>query len=131
MPTNIQVVHASDFIKASPEGRLDLQETTRLLMEVASLIPPGHVFHILLDTRHACSTMTPTDLWHLASALGNRGMTFRRKTAVLCPLERFEAAQFFELCSKNQGLPVAVFTSFEEAINWLCGIDGGPQAPIE
>jgi hypothetical protein len=119
MPTNIRIIHAHDFIKATPEGLLDLEESKKLLMEVASASAPLLDYEIILDTRKAQSEMSVTDLWHLAAELRNLGKAFSRKTAVLCPLERFDYAGFFAVCAQNWGLQVRAFTSFEDAIEWL------------
>ena len=59
-----------------------------------------------------------SDLWYLAAQLSKVDETFSRKTAVLCPRERFDKAAFFALCAQNRGFPVRAFTSFEDAIAW-------------
>jgi hypothetical protein len=63
--------------------------------------------------------MSIADLWYLAAELSNLGKAFMQKTAVLCPIEKFDQAGFFALCAKNKGYPVNAFTSFEDAIEWL------------
>ena len=126
MPTYLQVIHAKEFVKATPEGLLDLQETTRMLSELASLSPPGHDYHILIDTRHAQVEMSLADLHDIASEAGERHIPYGCKVAMLCPPKDLEDARFLELCSQNRGINAAAFVSFEEAISWLCGIEGTP-----
>ena len=120
MPTDIRIVHAHDFIKATVDGRLDFDESKRLLVEVASTTSthPGD-FGVLLDTRKAQAQMSATELWHLAAELSSLRRSFARKTAVLCPLESFDNAEFFALCAQNRGLQLEAFASFEEAMEWL------------
>ena len=120
MPTNIRIIYAHDFIKATPEGHLDLEESKKLLMEIASASAGLADYEIILDTRKAQIEMSATDLWYMASELSKHRSTFsRHKMAVLCPLERFDQAEFFALCAKNRGFQVRAFTSFEDAIEWL------------
>jgi hypothetical protein len=119
MSTNIRIIHAYDFIKATPEGKLDLQESKKYLMEVVSASTTLVDYEIIVDTRKAQTVMSITDLWYLASELANHRKTFSRKTAVICPLEEFDQAGFFALCAKNRGVRVQAFTSFEDAIEWL------------
>jgi hypothetical protein len=119
MSTNIRIVQAHDFIKATPEGKLDLETSKELLMEIASASAPLVDYDIILDTRKAQTRMSVTDLWYLAAELSNLRKVFSRKTAVLCPIERFDDAGFFALCAQNVGLQVRAFTSFEDAIEWL------------
>ena len=119
MPSNIRIIHAHEFIKATPEGYLDLEESKKVLMEIASASALLGDCGVILDTRKAHAKMSAINLWYLAAELSNLRKTFCRKTAVLCPLERFEYASFFALCAKNRGLQVQAFTSIEDAIEWL------------
>ena len=119
MPTNVKIIRAHDFIKATPEGKLDFEKSKNLLMEIASASASLADYEILVDTRKAQTVMSITDLFFLATELGKRPNAFSRKTAVLCPLEQFDHAGFFALCAENRGLQVKAFTSFEDAIEWL------------
>ena len=120
MPTNIRIIRAHDFIRAAPEERLDLEKSHKLLLEIASASAHLVDYEIIIDTRKAQLEMSATDLWYLAAELSNlRGTFFRKKIAVLCPLERFDQTGFFSLCAENRGFQVSAFTSFEDAIEWL------------
>ena len=120
MPTNVRIIHAHDFIKATPEGHFDFKKSKQVLMEIASISASCDDCEIILDTRKAQTEMSITDLWYLATELSNLRKAFlRKKTAVLCPLERFDYAGFFALCAQNFGFQVRAFTSFEDAIEWL------------
>ena len=118
MSANIRIIHAQEFIKANPEGQLNLDESTKMLIEIASVSAPLTDYGIILDTRKMQSRMSEADLWFLASELNNyfsKAFSWAQKTAVLCPLEEFDNAKFFALCAKNRGFRVKAFTSFEEA----------------
>ena len=107
MPANIRIIHAHDFIKATPEGQLDFEKSKKLLMEIASASAHLVDHEVILDTRKAQSIMSATDLWHLAAELSKFRKAFSRKTAVLCPLEEFDYATFFALCAKT-GVSISV-----------------------
>jgi hypothetical protein len=119
MPTNIRVIHARDFILATPEGTLDREGTKKLLTDVASASASSAEYEILVDVRKAKLVMSATDLWYLVAELGNFRRAFSRKTAVLCPLAGFDRTEFFTLCAQNRGFHIRAFTSFENAIKWL------------
>ena len=122
MPANIRIIHAHDFIKATPEGRLDLEESKKLLIAIATAAAPLVDYHIILDTRKAQSEMSVSDLWDLAAELSksfHQAVSRIPKTAVLCPRERFDQAEFFALCAQNRGYEISAFTSFEDALEWL------------
>jgi hypothetical protein len=72
--------------------------------------------------------MSVTDLWYLAAELAKFRGASSRKTAVLCPVEEFDFAAFFALCAENQGFRIKAFTSFEDAIQWLIGMEPDAQA---
>lgn len=119
MPHQVKVIHASDFIRARPEGEFDLEASERLLGEIARAGAALEEFEILLDVRQAQGTMSATDLWSLAERLVRYRSTFARKTAILCPMEKFDRARFFALCAENRGFNIRAFTVYEEAMEWL------------
>jgi hypothetical protein len=122
MPATIRIIHAHDFIKANSNGQLDLEASKQLLTELASAVAALVDYGVLLDTRKSHSELSVTDLWYLVAELSNHFReAFSRsyKTAVLCPLERFDHAEFFALCAKNRGFNVRAFTSVEDAHEWL------------
>lgn len=119
MPTNIRIIHAHDFLQVTPEGRLNFEDSKKLLVEIAAATPLAVPPEIILDTRKVQSDLSATDLYDLVSELGNYRQAFARKIAVLCPLKQFDSAGFFALCAKNRGFQVQAFTSYEEAIEWL------------
>jgi hypothetical protein len=117
--TNIRVIRAHDFIRATEDGQIDFETSKKLLRDVAEVAATLVDYQILLDTRRAQGELSVTALWYLAVELSNLGQAFHRKTAVLCPLERFDDAKFFELSAQNRGSRVSAFTSYEEAMEWL------------
>jgi len=125
MPATVKIIHATDFIRATAEGELDLEESKRLLVEIASATDIADC-EVILDTRKAHSSLSAADLWHFAATLGSVRETLPRKTAVLCPHKRFDHAAFFALCAQSRGFKVRAFTSFEDAIDWLMSDEPDP-----
>jgi hypothetical protein len=119
MSTDIRIIHAQDFIKATPEGQLDFEASKQLCAKVASISASSDIYRLIVDIRKAQVKMSVTDLWYLATELSKQGGNFSRRTAVLCPHDQFDQAGFFALCAQNIGHQVRAFTSFEEAIEWL------------
>ena len=119
MATNVSVIRARDFVRATPEGVFDFKRSSKLLGDIAAAAAGLNDCEVVLDTRKVQSTMSASDLWLLAARLTEDRKVFGRKTAVLCPAERFERAAFFSLCAENRGLNVRPFVSYEDAIEWL------------
>lgn len=119
MPANVKVIHSSDFIRARPNGEADMEHAEKLLKDIAAAGAGLDDFDILVDTRHLKGRLSVTDLWSLAEKLVRFRKTFARRTAVLCPRERFDHTRFFALCAENRGFNMRAFASYEEAMEWL------------
>ena len=121
MPPSVKVIQARDFVRARPEGVVDLEESMRLLAEIANAAAGLKDHDVVLDVRRVEPGLGTTELWTLAQKLADYRDVFRRKTAVLCPLERFDNARFFVMCAENRGLNIRAFTSYEGAMEWILG----------
>lgn len=126
MATNIRIIHARDFLRATPEGPYDLDKSKKLLIEIATASAAMADYEILVDMRSAHVKMSAADVFFLANELVKHYKAFATKTAVLCPVKDFDNAGFFALCAQNRGFRLKAFTAFEEAIEWLTeGRTGG------
>ncbi len=119
MPTHIKIIHAHEFIKATPKGQLNMAESKKLLTDAALFAGPLNDHEIILDTRKVNSILTKTELWELSKELCKFHQRFNHKIAVVCPAERFDFAGFFALCSENNGFRVNAYTSLGDAMEWL------------
>jgi hypothetical protein len=119
MATHIKIIHSHEFIKATLEGVIDINESKKLLIDISSAAEPMADYEIILDARKANSVLTKTELWYLAKELSKFHKTFYKKIAVICPTEKFDFAGFFALCSENNGFRVNAFKSLGDAMEWL------------
>jgi hypothetical protein len=120
VPTNITIVQTSDFIRARPDGALDLEASRKLLLEVVSAIRRAGEHNVLIDTRAAAPTRLSTkDLWQLGVAVGTQPLLARSKVALLVPLDKQDDAEVFEGVARIEGANVRAFSDFESAISWL------------
>jgi hypothetical protein len=76
MSTNIRIIHAHDFIKATPEGLFDFEKSKNLLIEVASASVSLVDYHIILDCRKMQGRLSAIDLWYLAAELSKIRQAF-------------------------------------------------------
>jgi hypothetical protein len=121
MPTNVKIIHASDFIRARPEGAAQLEDAEQLLKDIIAAGTGLEDYEVLVDTRRVTGSLSATDLWTLAEKLTKFRASFAHRTAILCPLEKFDHSRFFALCAENRGFNIRAFTSYEEALEWLIG----------
>jgi hypothetical protein len=120
VPTNITIVQTRDFIRARPDGALDLDASRALLVDVVAAIRRAGQDTVLIDTRAASPIrLSSTDLWTLGVAAGTQPALARARIALLVPADKQEDAEFFENVARVEGANVRAFTDFESAISWL------------
>jgi hypothetical protein len=119
MPAAVKVIHARDFIRAQADGSFLFEDSLRLLGDIAAAAADLKDHDVVVDVRHAESRLSAADLWTLARKLAEHRHLQLRKTAVLCPLERFDKASFFAMCAENQGFRIRAFTDYEAAMEWI------------
>jgi hypothetical protein len=116
---NVKVIRARDFVRASASGEANLEKAEQLLRDIALAGSGLDDFEILVDTRDVFGMLSANDLWTLAERLARYRKTFARRTAVICPVEKFDHTRFFALCADNHGFNIQAFTSYEDAMEWL------------
>jgi hypothetical protein len=119
MPTNIRLIRAQEFLKATAEGDYDLKESRKLLLGLASAVPAPEDVDVLIDTREVSSRLTLPSLYELAREFTDLRIAANRRTAILVPADRYEDAEFFAITAGGMGRRVSAFTSFEEVFDWL------------
>jgi hypothetical protein len=120
MRVNYKIIQAKDFIKATPTGKVDLNESKKVLGQIAKMEELIGDHELLLDLREVHSNLDHTDLHELILELGRHKEVFRSKIAVLArDDEQFNNAVFLEMCANIDGFTVTAFTDFEKATNWL------------
>jgi hypothetical protein len=124
MPAAVKVIRARDFIRAQADGSFLIEDSLRLLGDIAAAAAGLKEHDVVVDVRQADSPLSAADLWTLAQKLAEYRHVHLRKTAVLCPLERFDKARFFAMCAENQGYRIRAFTDYEAAMEWIIS-EGG------
>ena len=125
MRVNYKIIQAKDFIKAKPTGEIDLDESKKLLGQLAQMEQLIGDHEILMDLREAYGGMDHADLFELVGELGRHKEAFRSKIAVIArDDEQFNKAVFLEMCANIDRFTVMAFTDFEKAANWLQSDDG-------
>ena len=125
MKTTYKIIDAKDFIKAHPTGEADLEQSKKILIELATIAGPPADYEILLDIREAnkhlnYGHLNYCEIYQFVEELGRHRSAFRNKIAVLArPDSQFDRACFMELCAKNRGFQVGAFTEFEKTVEWL------------
>ena len=119
MTTDIRVITAREFVKATVQGTFDLNRSKAILEELASADPSPTGFDVMLDVREAPSYLSLADLSTLAIEFTRLQIGAGHKTAVLTSSDRYDNALFFAASARNLGGRVHALTLFEEAFDWL------------
>lgn len=119
MPMNIKIIQTEDFIRATPDGVLDLSASRDLLKQLVNEFDTAGKYHVLVDTRGADVRLSMVDIHELGVAIAAEPVLAREKIALLVPPEEKIDAGFFETVSRNRGADLRAFTDFETAITWL------------
>ncbi|MBN8584280.1 MAG: hypothetical protein J0M37_04230 [Ignavibacteria bacterium] len=120
MKAEIKFVKTRDFIKTTASGQLNLEQSKKVLEEIARLNTPDDLHDILVDIRETEPGLSLSDIYELVTAVGNHRQAFRKKIAILLGAQHdFDKARFLEMCASNRGYNVNAFDDFEESVNWL------------
>jgi hypothetical protein len=124
MLSNLKIIRLRDMLSVKPEGNLDRKKLKEGLQEIASVHGAFVEYDVLIDTRGTEDHLSLLDIWEASRDLANAVHAgspngFWAKIAILCPVERFDNAKFFQLCSQDRGLNVRTFTVFEDMFEWL------------
>jgi len=123
MPTTLTFIHTEEFIRATPDGTLDLEESRKLLTALVSAIKKTAASHALVDTRGAKPRLSRYELLQLGMAVGTQSALKAGRIALLVPLDQTEDAEFLESVARLEGANLRAFVDFEAAITWLIMID--------
>lgn len=122
MMEDFQIINAKEFIKARPSGEIDLEQSKKILVELACLAKPPVDYDILIDVREVYGNLTLTDMCEFVFELCKHRQSFSNKVALLVR-DDIQAlnASMLELYAKDRGFDTKVFTDFEETVEWLHG----------
>ena len=120
MKAEIKFVKTKDFIKTTASGQLSLEQSKKVLTEIARLNTPDDLHDLLVDIRDTLPGLSLSDIYELVTEVGNHRQAFRKKIAILLGAQHdIDKARFLEMCASNRGYNVNAFDDFEEAVNWL------------
>jgi hypothetical protein len=122
-----KIIQAKDFVKAKPTGEIDLEQSKRILGDLADIAAMPEAFDILMDIREAFGNLDQSDVWELVEELGRHRKAFKNKIAVLARDDaQFSKAVFAEMCAHMSvhDYKLSAFTEYERAIEWLLAGDG-------
>lgn len=123
MPTELQIIRASDFVRWGGDGHFDLKASRLALAQLAHGCRERAINHALLDLRtfklRAAPVFSPADLRSLVHTFHEMGFRKAHRLAVLYRADPHHRVRLFASMGKMRGWNVAAFDDLGEAILWL------------
>ncbi len=120
MKAEIRIVKTKDFLKTTASGELNLEESLKVLHQIAELNQPDDLHDMLIDIRETNSVLTLSDIYELVMEVGRNRQSFRKKIAILMgPQHDIDKARFLQMTAENRGYRVNILNDFEDAVQWL------------
>ncbi|HWI59897.1 MAG TPA: hypothetical protein VNZ22_21890 [Bacillota bacterium] len=119
----LQIIRASEFIRAGAQGRPDPRASKAALAELAGACRRRGIDRALLDLRELqfepAPVFKPTELAALVDTFHELGFSREQRLAVLYAADPHHGARLFAFISAQHGWNVKAFSNFEAALGWL------------
>lgn len=129
MPTDLEIIRASEFIRLGAKGKFDFESSKSALALLAQACRKRGVDRALLDLREVPvpekPLFSPRELAALVGTFREAGFTERQRLAVLYRSDPHHGARMFAFIGTLRGWTVRAFAEFEAALNWLSQEQGG------
>lgn len=123
MPTELQIIRASDFIRWGTDGNFDLKASRLALAQLAHACSERGINRALLDLRtfklRAAPVFSRADLQSLVRTFHEMGFRKEHRLAILYRADPHHRLRLFASMGKMRGWNVAAFDDLGEAILWL------------
>jgi hypothetical protein len=123
---DVKIYQVKDFIRKNEAGEIDIHRSREIIHELAAAASFHANHNILIDMRETtiARESSMSDILELALEMARYKSVFKGKIANVIPGDerRLSRAKQFRACLDLQGFRYDIFTSFEDAINWLSDI---------
>ena len=117
------MIRASDFVCFDAEEHLNLEESTRVLQELALACRKRGLDRAMVDLRDVPVADKPrftnTELAAMVGAFRAAGFSRGHRLAILYRRDVYGTVRNFAFFGRMHGLQVQAFLEFEDAMHWL------------
>jgi hypothetical protein len=128
-PARVKIYKIKDFLRLTETGKIDVGRSKEIVRQLAATAA-FHVDHnILLDLRETTiNEENMSDVLEVALEIARYKSAFKGKLANLLPGDekRLFLARQLKALIATEGFQYEIFTSFEEAVEWLSDITVQP-----
>ena len=128
MPLDLQIIHAHEFIRMGPQGKLDLVASRAVLETLASACRKRGIERALLDVRDVRTDFGLEELAALVQMFREIGFPSGQRLALLHSGDPNRRARLLAFIGTLRGWAVRAFGDFEAALEWLALSEGAESA---
>ena len=115
----VQIIHAGDFIKNTPEGEVNLELSKIRIAKLVQALELTREYNLLVDWRNVVINYSMAHLFDLALEIFKDEALSKAKISLLVQPDDFNKGKFLQLCAQNRGVRLSAFTEYENAMDWL------------
>ncbi len=133
MPLDLQIIHAHEFIRMGPQGKLDLAASRAVLETLAAACRKRGIDRALLDVRNVRTDFGLEELAILVQMFREIGFPNGQRLALLHSGDTNRRARLLAFIGTLRGWAVRAFGDFEAALEWLAlseGAESGEASPV-
>ena len=98
----VQIIHAGDFIKTTPEGEVSLKLSKTRLAKIVQALEPAHDYNFLVDWRNVTINFSMTHLFYLALEITKYAALSGAKISLLVRPDDFNRGEFLQICAQKE-----------------------------
>jgi hypothetical protein len=119
MSYQLDVEKRGNFLYATVTGTNNAETVLNYMNEVKDRCTAEDCYRVLIDERLDGPRMDEMEIFAMISEGTPDALGFFEALAYVDQEQDFEVVKFAETVAVNRGIPVAVFSSVEDAENWL------------
>ncbi len=121
MSYKMSIKKESDFLHINVTGVQSRETVTAIAWDVLEACEENEVSKVLVDVREMTGRLVGLDAYEVSALefpkLQEKGIL--KRAAVIDLEENSENSRFFETVAVNRGINIRIFSSADEAVDWL------------
>ena len=118
MPIRIEQIAEKGYILVDQTGEITVAEIDESRPRIRQSVAENGVLRVLVDVRGTANKLSTIEYFSVTERYVAEGFP-RPRAALVCRPDQFGDVSFIESVAVNRGLPLKVFISEEEALQWL------------
>lgn len=119
MSYQLEIERHPTYLHASVTGQNSADTVIQYMSDIRAECEKQSCFCVLVEEKLEGKRLDEMEIFSLIGRGSSDALGFFEALAYIDERQEFEIAKFAETVAVNRGIPIAVFTSVEDAKNWL------------